>query len=132
MVDVQLALEGKVRSNPITLTFTTADTEKAADLGAAYEKVVVVVSATEAADMAGSSTLSLMINDEEYHNELGDLVLVDKPAAGVGIFYVANTGYARNVKVKLSAVPTATVVMTVYGLNRLTKSTAQQIYARTL
>lgn len=127
-----LALEGKEISTEQTLTFTTSDTEKAADLGAPYEYVKVAVTAAEAADMAGSSTLTLMIDDEEYHNELGDLVLVDKPASGVGINWVVPVRYARNIKVKLSAVPTATLLVQVQGINRLTRQTSEQLYRRTL
>lgn len=127
-----LAYTGKEISTEQTLTFTTSDTEKTADLGAPYEYVKVAATAAEAANLAGASTLTLMIDDEEYHNELGDLVLVDKPGAGVGINWVVPVRYARNIKVKLSAVPSAEADIQVQGINRLTKQTSEQLYRRTL
>lgn len=132
MVDVQLAVEGKARGNPVTGTVANGSTESAElDLGAAYERVALVVTAAEAANMAASS-IRLLIDDEEWIAPDGTLFEIAKPAANEGIYFVADVGWVRTLKVAVDVTPTADFDFTVYGINRVTKSTAEQLYQRTL
>lgn len=132
MPDVQLAVEGKARGNAVSGTVANGSTESASlDLGAAYERVALVVTAAEAANMAASS-IRILIDDEEWIAPDGTLFEIPKPAANEGIYFVADVGWVRTLKIGVDVTPTSDFDFTVYGINRVTKSTSQAIFQRTL
>jgi hypothetical protein len=133
MVDIQLAVEGHARGNPVAGIITNPAVESAAlDLGAAYERVALVVTATEAANMAALSSLRIIVDDEEWSGPDGALVELPIPAAGEGIYFVADVGWIRTLKIGTDTTPAVSVAFTVYGINRVTKATSEQLYQRTL
>lgn len=133
MPEQQFALEGHKRSADFTRTITSPAVESTTiDLGAPYEEVVIVLTSAQAANLA-SSNVGLIVEDEEWIDPADSAPLaIAKPAAGAGIYFVAKVGYARNVKITVSVTPTSPTTFTVRGLKRLTKSTADEIYNRTL
>lgn len=125
-------LLGKEHGTSQTVSFTTSDTEKTVDLGHAYESVVIQITAAEAAQLAAASTIAFQVDGFDYHDDTGDPVTIPKPGATVGVHYVVKAAFIRELTIVLSAVPDATVDMTVWGQNRITKATDEILVQRTI
>ena len=137
MPNVQLALEGKARSNAISTTVTSPTTEVDVDLGADYESFILLVSATEAANLADASSLSFEIDGYPLLYEYGSAWSITKTnltAIPGGRVHLNNSivGFVRNISVVFSTTPDNPFTFSVIGINRLTKSTADEVYNRTL